>query len=84
MPYSIAHSICQKHGPTMANAVSAGVPEKHPFATKPQLARLWLTRALDARMPAAWVTGASVDGHDRRLRVWWEEQDHASVMAFSG
>jgi hypothetical protein len=68
----------------MANAVSAGFPEKHPFATKPQLARLWLTRALDARMPAAWVTGASVDGHDRRLRVWWEEQDHASVMAFSG
>jgi SRSO17 transposase len=62
----------------------AGVPEKYPFATKPQLARLWLTRALDARMPAAWVTGAGVDGHDRRLRVWWEEQDHASVMAVSG
>jgi SRSO17 transposase len=62
----------------------AGVPEKHPFATKPQLARQLLTRAFDARMPVAWVTGDSVYGNDRRLRVWLEEQDHAYVMAVSG
>ena len=62
----------------------AGVPEKQPFATKPQLARQLLTRAFDARVPMAWVTGDSVYGNDRRLRVWLEEQDHAYVMAVSG
>src|SRR5713101_9973958 len=48
---------------------SAGVPEKQPFATKPQLARQLLTRAFEAQVPAAWVTGDSVYGDDRR-RVW--------------
>jgi SRSO17 transposase len=62
----------------------AGVPEKQPFATKPQLARQLLKRAFEARVPAAWVTGDSVYGNDRRLRVWLEEQDHAYVMAVSG
>jgi SRSO17 transposase len=36
------------------------------------------------RVPMAWVTGDSVYGNDRRLRVWLEEQDHAYVMAVSG
>ena len=62
----------------------AGIPDKQPFATKPQLARQLLTRAFDARVPAAWVTGDSVYGDDRRLRVWLEEQDHAYVLAVSG
>ena len=62
----------------------AGIPEKHPFATKPQLARQMLQRAFEAGVPAAWVTGDSVYGDDRRLRVWLEEQDHAYVMAVSG
>ena len=61
----------------------AGVPEKHPFATKP-LAQQMLKRAFDAGVPAAWVTGDSVYGDDRRLRVWLEEQDHAYVLAVSG
>jgi SRSO17 transposase len=67
-----------------ARCERAGVPEKQPFATKPQLARQLLTRAFDARVPMAWVTGDSVYGNDRRLRVWLEEQDHAYVMAVSG
>ena len=62
----------------------AGIPEKHPFATKPQLARQMLQRAFDAQVPAAWVTGDSVYGDDRRLRVWLEEQEHAYVLAVSG
>jgi SRSO17 transposase len=62
----------------------AGVPEQQPFATKPQLARQLLTRAFDARVPAAWVTGDSVYGDARRLRVWLEEQNQAYVMAVSG
>jgi len=62
----------------------AGMPEKHPFATKPQLARQMLQRAFDARVPAAWVTGDSVYGDDRRLRVWLEEREQAYVLAVSG
>ena len=62
----------------------AGIPEKHPFATKPQLARQMLQRAFDARVPGAWVTGDSVYGDDRRLRVWLEEREQAYVLAVSG
>ena len=38
----------------------AKVPETVAFATKPQLAQTMLTHALDAGVPAAWVTGDSV------------------------
>jgi SRSO17 transposase len=62
----------------------AGLPEKQPFATKPALARQMLKRAFDARVPAAWVTGDSVYGDDRRLRVWLEEREQAYVLAVSG
>jgi SRSO17 transposase len=62
----------------------AGLPEQHPFATKPQLARQMLQRAFDARVPAAWVTGDSVYGDDRRLRMWLEEHERAHVLAVSG
>ena len=51
-----------------------GLPETHPFATQPQLARQMLERAFAATVPAAWVTGESVYGDDRRLRVWLEER----------
>jgi SRSO17 transposase len=62
----------------------AGVPAKQPFATKPPRARQLLTRAVDARVPMAWVTGDSGYGNDRRRRLGLEEQDHADVMAVSG
>jgi SRSO17 transposase len=62
----------------------AGLPEKHPFATKPELARQILKRAFDARVPAAWVTGDSVYGDDRRLRGCLEEREQAYVLAVSG
>jgi len=67
-----------------ARCAHAGVPAEQLFATKPQLARQLLQRAFEAGVPAAWVTGDSVYGDDRRLRVWLEEQDHAYVMAVSG
>ena len=38
----------------------AGMPEDRHFATKPQLARQMLARALAAGVPAQWVTGARV------------------------
>lgn len=59
----------------------AGVPEEISFATKPQLARRMIERALSAQVPCRWVTGDEVYGNDRRLRVWLEEQDLFHVMA---
>ena len=43
-----------------------------------------LARAFAAGVPAQWVTGDSVYGHDRRLRMWLEAQPHAYVLAVSG
>jgi SRSO17 transposase len=55
----------------------AGIPETRRFATKPQLAQEMLARALAAGVPATWVTGDSVYGDDRRLRMWLESQPQA-------
>ena len=51
------------------------------FATKPQLARQMIERALQAGVPCKWVTGDEVYGNDRRLRVWLEEQGVFHVLA---
>lgn len=59
----------------------AGAPEAVTFATKPELARRMLERAAAADVPAAWVTGDSVYGGDRRLRVWLEQQEQPFVLA---
>ena len=59
----------------------AAVPEPVEFRTKPQLARAMLERALDAGVPAQWVTGDEVYGGDRRLRVWLEERQLPHVLA---
>jgi SRSO17 transposase len=59
----------------------ARVPEEVSFRTKPQLAQRMLARALDAGVPARWVTGDEVYGSDRRLRLWLEEQGMAHVLA---
>jgi SRSO17 transposase len=61
----------------------AGVPETIEFATKPQLARRMLERALEAEVPAAWVTGDAVYGGDRRLRMWLEEREQPFVLEVS-
>jgi SRSO17 transposase len=47
---------------------TAGIPEKLEHRTKPQLALRMLERALDAGVPAAWVTGDEVYGSDGKLR----------------
>jgi SRSO17 transposase len=62
----------------------AGIPDERRFATKPQLARQLLARAFAAGAPAKWVTGDSVYGDDRRLRMWLEAQPQAYVLAVSG
>jgi SRSO17 transposase len=62
----------------------AGIPADRPFATKPQLARQMLARAFAAGVPAKWVTGDSVYGDDRRLRLWLEDRPQPHVLAVSG
>jgi SRSO17 transposase len=59
----------------------AAVPDTVEFRTKPQLARAMLERALDAGVPAAWVTGDEIYGGDRRLRLWLEERQLPHVLA---
>jgi SRSO17 transposase len=58
----------------------AGVPEEVPFATKPQLARQMVARALATGVPCGWVTGDSVYGSDWRMRSWLEEQELSYVL----
>ncbi len=59
----------------------ADVPEEVVFATKPQLAARMLWRALDAGIPAKWVTGDSVYGSHRPLRAGLEERCQAYALA---
>jgi SRSO17 transposase len=60
---------------------AAGIPDEVGFQTKPQLGQAMLARALAAGVPFGWVTGDTVYGGDRRLRVWLEEHAIRHVMA---
>ena len=64
-----------------ARCEAAGIPASVPFATKPQLARQMIERALDAGLPCGWVTGDEVYGGDRRLRGWLESREQPFVLA---
>jgi SRSO17 transposase len=68
----------------LARCRQAGIPADRRFATKPQLAQHMLQRALAASVPGRWVTGNSVYGNDRRLRLWLEAQAWAYALAVSG
>jgi SRSO17 transposase len=60
---------------------AAGIPAGTVFATKPGLARRMLGRALDAGIPAAWVTGDEVYGADPGLRADLERRRIGYVLA---
>jgi SRSO17 transposase len=60
---------------------AAGVPDQVSFATKPALAKAMLARALDAGVPASWVTGDEVYGACPRLRAWLEGRGIGYVLA---
>src|SRR3954466_124594 len=64
-----------------ARARAAGIGDGVGFATKPELARRMLTRALDAGVPAGWLTADEVYGQDKRLRVWCEQHGLPYVLA---
>ena len=59
----------------------AGIGEDVEFATKPELAMRMLDRALDAGVPAGWVTGDEVYGQHYRLRARLEERAMPYVLA---
>jgi SRSO17 transposase len=59
----------------------AGIPDDVEFATKPELAMRMLDRALDAGVPAGWVTGDEVYGQHYRLRARLEERGMGYVLA---
>src|SRR5215213_5773643 len=67
-----------------ARCWAARVPAEVGFRTKPQLARVLLEHALDAGVPASWVTADEVYGGDPALRVWLEDRGVFYVLAVKG
>ena len=59
----------------------AAIPETVEFATKPELARQMIERALDAGAPCGWVAADEVYGHDSQLRRFLEGRQMAYVLA---
>jgi SRSO17 transposase len=53
------------------------------FATKPQLAKALVLRALESGVPVAWVSGDEVYGADYRLRVALEEREQPYALTVS-
>jgi SRSO17 transposase len=64
-----------------ARCRAAGIPGQAGFATKPALAQAMIARALDAGVPAAWVTGDEVYGACPRLRAELEARGIGYVLA---
>jgi SRSO17 transposase len=60
---------------------AAGIDDDVGFATKPELARRMLARALEAGVSAGWVCADEVYGQDKRLRVWCEQHGLPYVLA---
>lgn len=59
----------------------AGIPDGVGFATKPELAIRMLTRALDAGVPAGWVTADAVYGQHAGMRLFLEARRMPYVLA---
>jgi SRSO17 transposase len=60
---------------------AAGVPAGVGFATKPELARVMLGRALEAGVPAGWVAADEAYGQDHKFRVFCEQHRVGYVAA---
>ena len=59
----------------------AGIGDDVGFATKPELARKMVERAVAAGVPFAWFTADEAYGQNPGLRDWLEEQAISYVMA---
>jgi SRSO17 transposase len=66
-----------------ARCRAAGIPEEVTFATKPELARRMVERALEAGARPAWVVADAVYGADSKLRFFLEERQQPYVVAVS-
>jgi SRSO17 transposase len=64
-----------------ARCAAAGVPDQAGFATKPALAMSMLGRALDAGVPARWVTADEAYGQDHKFRRFCEQRRLSYVVA---
>ena len=62
---------------------AAGIPESVSFQSKPKMGLAMIQRALANGMPVRWVTGDSVYGDYRGLRLWLEQAGIGYVMAVS-
>jgi SRSO17 transposase len=62
---------------------AAGIGEDTTFATKPQLARTMVERALASGLPFGWFTADEAYGDNGPLRDWLEENKVAHVVAVS-
>jgi SRSO17 transposase len=60
---------------------AAGIGEGVEFATKPELARQMIGRAIDAGMPFGWVAADEVCGQNTPLRDWLEDHGVSYVLA---
>jgi SRSO17 transposase len=60
---------------------AAGVPDRVRFATKPQLAKVMIGRALDAGVPFGWVAADEAYGQNTELRRWLEDRGVPYVLA---
>jgi SRSO17 transposase len=60
---------------------AAGIGDGVAFATKPELARQMIERAVTAGVPFGWVTGDEVYGGNPKLRGWLEAGKIPYVMA---
>jgi SRSO17 transposase len=59
----------------------AAIPDEVELATKAALAQEMLARALDAGVPAAWVTADEAYGGDSKFRRWLETRRISHVVA---
>jgi SRSO17 transposase len=64
-----------------ARCAQAGIPEQIRFATKPVLATAMLGQALDAGVPAGWVTADEAYGQDHKFRRYLEQRRIGYVVA---
>jgi SRSO17 transposase len=59
----------------------AGIADDVAFATKPELARQMIERAIDAGVPFGWVAAYEAYGQNTPLRDWLEQRGVSYVLA---
>jgi SRSO17 transposase len=66
-----------------ARCQAVGIPDDVEFATKPQLARRMIERAIAAGVPFGWFAADEAYGDNGKLRAWLEASQVRYVLAVS-